>query len=153
MDYIGIDVSKKTLDVYSTKEKKHYKIANDYNTIVAFIKEQENESIILYEATGVYSKALEKALNDLGRKHYHVHAQDLHNLLKAMGHHNKTDKLDCTYIAEMGIFLQDHFTQFGGKNKFISPHTNEINTMLAIMTEIRRIKDLIAQTKQALETL
>lgn len=53
----------------------------------------------------------------------------------------------------MGAFLHEHTKEFGSKDKLIKPTSNSLNTILALMTEIRRIKHINAQIKQAFETI
>lgn len=101
MNCIGIDVSKKKIHIFNKETESYDVINNDVQTISTFFTDIDPDILILYEATGIYSKALEKALNDLGRNHFHIHASDLHGLVNVMNSHNKTDKLDCKYIAEM----------------------------------------------------
>lgn len=84
MNYIGIDVSKKLIHVYNKGKQEYTKLDNNVLTISEFFKSENPETLILYEATGIYSKALEKALNDLRKKHFHIHASDLHGLIHAM---------------------------------------------------------------------
>jgi len=59
-NYIGIDISKATLDVYDGK--KSYKFKNNtqgFKQIISLSK-HINETVFIFEPTGVYSYALSK---------------------------------------------------------------------------------------------
>ena len=66
--YIGVDISKNSLDIYIHPEKKVLKIDNSEAAIKQFIKElaKHNSVQIACEATGGYEKLLAKLLKKSG---------------------------------------------------------------------------------------
>lgn len=152
-NFIGIDVSKASIHIYQLEIKRHQSIKNDYQTLVEFFREIDKSSMCIYEPTWVYSKNLEKVLNDLGMKHFQVHPNDMYNLGKTLLWINKTDTIDCKHIAQIWKLLYTQFTELGWKDKFITPTPNHINEINNRMSQIRFMKKEIARIKNGIECL
>lgn len=149
--FIGIDISKQTLDIYDENSSKHNKIKNTEKEIKKYFKSVSQTTLIVYEPTWVYGKKVEKVLNDLNKSHYQIHANDAHLLGKTLVWKNKTDKLDCKMLVQIAKVMYSNCKEQGGKNKFIKPNSNELNKIQTLLTSIRFMKSEIKKFKQQLE--
>lgn len=103
--YIGVDVSKNTLDIFINE--KNLNLPNSLQGINALLKEfdkqkkQGNEiSLVTCEASGGYEKVLVKRLCDKGIPTHVAHANKVRAFAKAKGLLAKTDKIDARLISE-----------------------------------------------------
>ena len=105
-DIIGIDISKAHLDVYRLKNGKHARFANDKKGFCAlkrFIGKSQVD-LVVYEATGVYHGAFERAFSG----HFplvKVNPLQARRFAQAQGTRAKTDKADAVMLAKMGAAL------------------------------------------------
>jgi transposase len=107
--YIGIDVSKETIDVSVLSDKnksaQHKQFANDssgYKAMDKWLKKQPefdySLSLICMEHTGIYTRLLQKHLMDLGAN---VWIESSLQIKKSLGlQRGKNDKIDSMRIAE-----------------------------------------------------
>jgi transposase len=105
--HIGIDVSKRTLDVCSLtpgNKKRHKRFANSaagwaqlLNWVLALAKEQACHFAL--EATGAYGEGIALFLAQAGQKISVVNPARVRHAALAAGICNKTDKLDASVIA------------------------------------------------------
>ena len=99
--YVGIDVSKSTLDVYIHPTKKSVTVSND-NTGFKKLKEflPDQITLVVMEATGGYEKQIFKKLSGFGIAVAIVNPRQIRNFAKALGHLAKTDRVDARIIAQ-----------------------------------------------------
>jgi transposase len=106
--YIGIDVSKLTLDVTvlnehgNTTETKYYKIENKEKGIAQFVKKrfencQAEEVLFCFEDTGIYSMPLAYYLSDKKMTYWQVAAMEVKRSKGIT--RGKSDKIDSKDIA------------------------------------------------------
>lgn len=99
--YIGIDVSKLTLDVFILPCKKHLQFSNDCKGIEKLVKKVSlfpNIRVVL-EATGGYERHAAEAL---AQANFHVsiaNPRQVRDFAKGFGKLAKTDKIDAEIIA------------------------------------------------------
>ena len=102
--YIGIDISKKTFDIYMTTNQKHksfkYTEANIKECVQWF--DSLLPSLIVMEATGGYETPLASALIAKGLPVKVMNPRRIRDFAKAKGQLAKTDKIDARIIAEYG---------------------------------------------------
>jgi transposase len=107
--FIGIDVSKDTLDIYYSS--KHFKIKNDARSISNFIKLEITSSIqiklCVLESTGGYEKLVMKILQQAGVPVHRAHPNRVYSFAKTIKHFAKTDKLDSMLLAKYARFVAD----------------------------------------------
>jgi len=106
--FIGIDVSKATLDVFFSG--KHYKISNTAKAILAFIKDNiaaKKIDLCVVESTGGYERLAMQLLSKAGIPVYRAHPNKVHAFAKACGHFAKTDKLDSILLERYAAFIVD----------------------------------------------
>src|SRR5688500_19754876 len=101
VEYVGIDVSKKKLDVVTLHGGKHRTVSNDEEGHKS-IREQMMKlrpKLIVMEATGGYERELAIALVLAGLPVAVVNPRHVRDFAKAMGMLAKTDKVDAGLIA------------------------------------------------------
>jgi transposase len=110
--YIGIDISKATLDIYW--KGKSYKILNNTSAISAFIKAEIAEDVqkilCVMESTGGYERLAFQTFYEAGILTHVAHPNKVHHFAKALGRDYKTDKLDAILLHKYAAFIS-HETQ------------------------------------------
>ncbi|RZJ83738.1 MAG: hypothetical protein EOO20_22250 [Chryseobacterium sp.] len=107
---IGVDVSKKTLDIFVRPCNFHVQIDNSITGLKKWLKELRStmdlsEAFLLMEHTGSYSNRLEKFLFEHGIRFCKVPALQIK---RSMGvARGKSDKVDAARIAEYGWLRRD----------------------------------------------
>ncbi len=102
-EIIAIDVSKHHIDVYDSKSQRHERLPAD--TIQSWIKtiRSRKNILVVMEATGIYSKRLQRALQDHEISVSVVNPRYIRRYAQACGILAKTDKIDARIIAEYAI--------------------------------------------------
>lgn len=105
---IGIDISKDFLDVYSFVDNQYTRFANIKAGHKALVKWLDNYTIerIVYEATGVYHRALEAALGAADMPLCKVNPLQARRFAQSTGTRAKTDRVDAMMLARMGVALR-----------------------------------------------
>lgn len=101
--FVGIDVSKATLDVAIHGVSKVRQFANDpkgFRQLVTWLTPQAPEQIVL-EATGGYEQAALDALFVADLPVVRVNARQARDFAKAIGQLAKTDRLDAHVLAQL----------------------------------------------------
>ena len=99
--YIGIDVSKESLDLFIRPFNKYMQFKNDakgINKLIGKLKSFQNASIGM-EATGGYEKPAAQALAKTGHSVSVTNPRQIRDFAKAMGKLAKTDRIDAETIA------------------------------------------------------
>ena len=133
--FMGIDVSKDTLDIYLNK--KHFKIKNESRLISSFIKlEILKKSLFIklcvLESTGGYEKLVMKLLQQSGISVHRAHPNRVHSFAKTANHFAKTDKLDAILLAKYAKFISEE--QFG--DIIISDVCEELQALRAVECDL-----------------
>ncbi len=100
--FIGIDVSKGTLDVAQWGQEDVKTYANDATGIAAIIKELEAQptiTLIVVEASGGFEQALVSEAAAVGLPIVVVNPTRVRNFARALGQLAKTDKIDGRVIS------------------------------------------------------
>lgn len=100
--YVGVDISKLSLDIYLTPIGKTYKIGNTRNEIINFIDGLGKYNIVKIgcEATGGYEQLLTLLLREHNYKPWVIDPRRVRGFIVASGCRSKTDKIDAQKIAE-----------------------------------------------------
>ena len=100
--WIGVDISKKTLDICINPIGKFFKISNSADEIEMFVEELKQFDVkqIACEATGGYEKLLEKILRKHGYTLWIVDPRRVKGYIVSTGCKSKTDKIDAQKIAD-----------------------------------------------------
>lgn len=100
--YVGIDVSKETLDICVLPEEKSWTERNeDFGGLCRKLQELAPDLIVL-EATGGHELGLLRALVENGLPVSREHAYKIHHHAKGSGQQAKTDRIDARVIADYG---------------------------------------------------
>jgi transposase len=107
-NYIGIDVSAKTLEISRlvSGEPKRETIKNDGESIQSWIATFEPATFCVFEATGVYSRNLEYWLSFNKVAFSKVTPTKIKGFMKANGVLQKTDRHDAVVIRQFGEKMQ-----------------------------------------------
>lgn len=106
-DTIGIDVSKDRLDAFWHSHDEACCLPNSvegYEQLCAWLG-QDNEVLVVFEATGAYHRGLERHLNVAGLPFIKVNPKQARRFAQAIGRLAKTDRVDAKMLARMGIAL------------------------------------------------
>lgn len=101
----GIDVAKHHLDVFSAATAARARLANTPAALAAFTRQLPPDSLVVFEATGVYDMALRQALAQAGLASARVNPGQARAFARALGQSAKTDALDARLLALMGTCL------------------------------------------------
>jgi transposase len=100
--FVGIDVSKATLDVNVRPDDRDTQFANDDDGITALLGclKDVGPTLVVLEATGGYENAVLAALSAAGLPVVVVNPKRARDFAKAFGHLAKTDRIDARVLAE-----------------------------------------------------
>jgi transposase len=105
---IGIDISKDRLDVHLHPAGHIKQFDNDrkgHAKLIAWISPQQPTRVI-FEATGAYHRALEKALGNAGLPAVKINPLQARRFAEATGKRVKTDPVDAAMLARFGYTMQ-----------------------------------------------
>jgi transposase len=102
-NFVGIDVSKDTLDVFSTETSKHCKISNGNKAIkTLFVDFNPNNTFVVLENTGGYEKYCIRSLLSMGFTIHRTNNNMVKALVESLDKKGKTDKVDARYLSMYG---------------------------------------------------
>lgn len=147
--YVGIDVSKRTLDIClkSSGREQYLKIENKINSIKRVFKrldKVDNEVVVAMENTGHYNHQLYRVLPNYN---FSVYVVDPKHIKRSIGLvRGKNDKVDAkriaTFIERNNLDLQQW-----------EPLSESIYSLKVLLTERRAEVDRIKSLKQRIESL
>jgi len=108
--YIGIDVSKKVLNVFDGKKDLIFDNKENLSSLKKYLKKRYpdlSSLVILFEATGIYSFHLKAFCAENHIKAYIINPQASHNFAKSLGTRSKTDTTDARTIWAYHKLLKD----------------------------------------------
>lgn len=105
--FIGIDVSKATLDI--SVSGRHFKIKNSQQSLNSFIAEtivdkQIEPALVCLESTGGYEIDAIQCFQKAKMPVHRAHPNKVYSFAKASGHFAKTDKLDAKLLEKYALF-------------------------------------------------
>ena len=105
-NYIGIDISKSTLNIHITKNSLDLQINNTlkdvkklYSKLKKIYKKEIGDIVFIYEPTGSYSELLRKFCFEKEIKCFIINPKQFSNFAKALGVDVKSDKVDARVLA------------------------------------------------------
>lgn len=110
-DYLGVDISKDHLDVYSLARRKAWRIDNQAAAIAKLARKLPGDGFVVFEATSVYDRALRKALSQTGHPFARINPRRAREFARATGRLAKTDRVDAAMLAHLGATLKPKPTQ------------------------------------------
>jgi transposase len=107
-DTIGVDVSKDHLDAHRLADGATRRFANDKGGHKALVKWLAQTPLyrVVFEPTGPYHRAVERALGASGVPFVKVNPRQARRFAEATGKLAKTDRLDAAMLARMGALLE-----------------------------------------------
>lgn len=106
-DYVGIDVSKATLDIFDAAAGRSERIENAHAPVAALAKRLSGRNVfVVFEATGHYDRLLRKALAAAGIAFARINPLRARDFARAAGFLAKTDRVDTRMLAKMGACLR-----------------------------------------------
>jgi len=113
-NWVGIDVSKAKLDVYSLSSGQYNQYSNNTSGIAALsqaLLEMDNTAVVC-EATGGYESEMAFELHLAGLRVSVVNPRPVRDLAKGFGKLAKTDTIDAQMIATYGSVVKPQATTF-----------------------------------------
>lgn len=103
---VGIDISKRHLDIFDTTNSAATRIDNTKPAIKAMLTRlHATSAFVVFEATGSYDRALTLALEAGGIAFARVNPAHARSFARACGRLAKTDRIDARTLADMGCRL------------------------------------------------
>jgi transposase len=107
--YIGVDVSKEWIDVYTASSQKFTRVANRRNCLAKWVK-GVGDATVIFEATGRYDHLLRISLDENGISYSRMNPLRARQFAQSAGLLAKTDKLDARILCRMGEALRPNQT-------------------------------------------
>jgi transposase len=113
LQWVGIDVSKRTLDVHIRPQGMSFQVSNDESGITELLKQLEGFSIglIVLEATGGFQTLAARLLLQSGLPTVVVNPRQVRDFAKATGRLAKTDKIDAQVLAHFADVIRPDVRQ------------------------------------------
>jgi len=147
--FIGIDVSKATLEVGATGGLAGWQQGNDTAGIEALCAELKTlgPALVILEATGGYEFEAACALQAAGLSVAVVNPRQARDFARAMGVLAKTDSLDASMLAEFARVLHQH----PQRERFVKPLADaELQKLQALVLRRRQLVGMLASERQRL---
>lgn len=111
--YVGVDVSKRHLDIHFHHENISFRISNDENGINNLLKQLMQYAVeqVVFESSGGYENLLMRMLKQAGYRVWQVDPKRIKGFITAQGIKAKTDKLDAKMIALFASKTECQYTQ------------------------------------------
>ncbi|MGY3573894.1 transposase [Bradyrhizobium sp. USDA 4518] len=101
--YVGIDISKKHLDIFDEADGVPRRIANATQAIT---QQVARWVLVVFEATGIYDLALREALHQAGIQFARINPARARDFARASGLLAKTDPIDARMLAAFARAMQ-----------------------------------------------
>ena len=143
--YVGIDVSKDTLDVAVLGEKRAWQAENTKVGIQKLVGQLQESclALIVVEATGGYQRTVVEALFHAGLSVAVVNPARVRQFARASGLLAKTDKLDAFVLATYGKTMQPR--QYTGK-------TEAEKQLSALLARRKQLEEMLKAEQNRLRT-
>jgi len=140
--FVGVDVSKATLDVYRPDTQELLKIDNSHEAITALCSQLEKKKrkvMVVMEGTGGYETLLLKLLASHKLEAAVINPKRLRNFAKGIGLDAKTDAIDAKVISKYAEVVepQPMATKSDHEEKGVGPVM--VSTVLAELPEIGKL--------------
>ncbi|NJO43393.1 MAG: IS110 family transposase [Cyanobacteria bacterium RU_5_0] len=117
--WVGIDVSKATLDVYLRPSAKRFQVSNQTSGIAQLIQQLQFFEIqqVILEASGGLELNAAQALQEYGFAISIINPRQGRDFAKASGKLAKTDRIDASVLAHFGQAMQPAITVLSSANE------------------------------------
>jgi transposase len=147
--FVGIDVSRDTLEVGSTGQSASWCRPNDAAGIEALCAELKAlaPALVVLEATGGYEFEAAFALQAAGLSVAVVNPRQARDFARAMGALAKTDRLDARMLAEFARVLHQH----PQRERYVKPLADaELQRLQALVLRRRQLVGMLVGERQRL---
>lgn len=147
--FLGIDVSRDTLELGSTAQTASWRHTNDAPGIEAMCSELVAlaPTLVVLEATGGYEFEAACTLQAAGLSVAVVNPRQARDFARAMGVLAKTDSLDARMLAEFARVLHQH----PQRDRFIKPLAGaELQRLQALVLRRRQLVGMLTSERQRL---
>jgi transposase len=147
-NYIGIDVSKSTIDVYDGK--KSYKFENNetgFNQIISLSEEIKN-TILIFEPTGIYSYALTNFCSTYKIKVVMVGPKESRDFARSLKVRSKTDKIDAKVLYKYQSHIEPKMVKVPTVNHQALKIQEMLNIYEGILSAKQKFKNQIESTSK-----
>jgi transposase len=147
-NFIGIDVSKDKIDVFSTGTSSSFIVPNNAGAIAkAFRKVNPVDTLAIIEPTGGYERICVKTLSAMNIAIHRANNNDSSDFVKTKKKRHKTDKADAKYLATYG---KQNYEELKLRIHVPSSETEEEMRQLAL--RIQSLKELRVREKNRLQS-
>ncbi len=117
--WVGIDVSKASLDIYLRPNGKQFQVSNQTSGIVELVGQLQTFNIqqVILEASGGLELETAQALQEQGYAISIINPRQGRNFAKASGKLAKTDRIDAAVLAHFGEAMQPAITVLSSVNE------------------------------------
>lgn len=140
--WVGIDVGKETLAVYTASTREAQNVPNKPSSIKAFLHRLPKAAIVL-ESTGGYETTLIELAIEAGHTVYRVNARRVRAFMESVGIYAKTDAIDAKALA--------HYAQANAER--LRPFCLPCPVMKELRQRARRRDELVALRTQEVNRL
>lgn len=112
--FIGIDISKSTLQVYIPIKDENISIGNTkkslkslYSKLKKYYKKEINKTVFIFEPTGTYSSLLKHFCYEKNIKVFIVNPRQSSNFAKALDNRSKSDIIDAKMLHKFHVMAKD----------------------------------------------
>lgn len=112
--FIGIDVSKSTLQIYIPIKDENISIENTkkslkslYSKLKKYYKKDSNKLVFIFEPTGTYSSLLKHFCSEKEIKAFIVNPRQSSNFAKALDNRSKSDSIDAKMLHKFHVMAKD----------------------------------------------
>jgi transposase len=147
-NYIGIDISKSTIDVYDGK--KSYKFENNemgFKQLV-FLSEDIKNSILIFEPTGIYSYALTNFCSTNKIKVVMVGPKESRDFARSLKVRSKTDKIDAKVLYKYQSHVEPKMVKVPTVNHQALKIQEMLNVYEGILSAKQKFKNQIESTSK-----
>ncbi len=146
--YIGIDVSKATLDVYDGQES--YKVSNDLSGYKAITQLASKEELcLIFEPTGIYAHNLILYCQKYHIKAIIVGSKEARDYARSIKQRSKTDKIDAKVLYRYHTQIEEENITVPFLDTHMRAITQKHNVNEKYQKMIRQLKNLIEATDNA----
>lgn len=114
-NYIGIDVSKATLQVYISITDENISIENSkkalislYSKLKKYYKKEIKNLVMIFEPTSSYSALLKRFCFEKNIFAFIINPRQSANFAKALDHRSKSDIIDTKMLYKFHVMLSDN---------------------------------------------
>lgn len=157
-NYIGIDISKTSMEVYIPKNRLSISVENSkeglkklYSKLKKIYKREKDKIIFIYEATGSYSTLFEHYCHDKQIRCYKVDAAQSASFARTTKNRNKTDKTDAMMLAQMYVVAKKEDIKVPPKNEKAARMRALIKYYQTLTKEQTRVKNYLEASQHNLE--